>query len=47
LNEFRAQHGADRLLIFRDLLAESLKNRKDTLAAEAVLSFDLPKSREP
>ncbi|MFM0554406.1 hypothetical protein P0D69_26000 [Paraburkholderia sediminicola] len=41
LDGFRAQHGADRLLIFRDLLAESLKNRKDTLAAQAVLSFDL------
>jgi hypothetical protein len=42
LNGFRAQYGVDTLLIFRDLLAESLKNRQDTLAAEAVLSFELP-----
>ncbi|WP_258875548.1 hypothetical protein [Paraburkholderia sp. BL27I4N3] len=41
LNGFREQHGADTALIFRDLLAESLKNRKDALAAEAVLNFEL------
>jgi hypothetical protein len=42
LNEFRSQYGADRLLIFRDLLAESVKNRNDARAAEAVLNFELP-----
>ena len=42
LNEFREQHGADTLLIFRDLLAESLKDRQHKLAAEAVLNFKLP-----
>lgn len=42
LNGFRAQHGPERLPIFRELLAESLTNRKDTLAAEAVLRFELP-----
>ncbi|ACD16537.1 hypothetical protein [Paraburkholderia phytofirmans] len=42
LNEFREQHGADTLLIFRDLLAESLTDRQHKLAAEAVLNFKLP-----
>ena len=42
LNGFREQHGADTLLIFRELLAESLRNRMDKLAAEAVLNFKLP-----
>ncbi|WP_240975691.1 hypothetical protein [Paraburkholderia aromaticivorans] len=42
LNGFREQHGTDTLLIFRDLLAESLRNRRDKLAAEAVLNFKLP-----
>jgi hypothetical protein len=39
-HEFRLQHGADNLLIFRDLLAESLKERDSPSAAQAVLSFE-------
>ncbi|MFM0059421.1 hypothetical protein [Paraburkholderia phytofirmans] len=42
LKGFREQHGTDTLLIFRELLAESLRNRKHKLAAEAVLNFKLP-----
>ncbi|SIT39278.1 conserved hypothetical protein [Paraburkholderia ribeironis] len=40
LQEFRLQHGADKLLLFRDLLAQRLKDRENPQAAQAVLSFD-------
>jgi hypothetical protein len=40
LDEFRMQHGADTLLIFRDLLAENLANRDNRSAAQAVIGFD-------
>jgi hypothetical protein len=40
LDEFRLQYGADTLLIFRDLLAESLMKRDNRPAAQAVLSFE-------
>jgi hypothetical protein len=38
--EFHLQYGADKVLIFRELLAESLKQRDNLLAAQAVLSFE-------
>jgi hypothetical protein len=38
LHEFRLQHGADRLFIFRDLLAESLEKRDNRSAAQAVFA---------
>lgn len=40
LDEFRLQHGADALSIFRDLLAENLANRDNRPAAQAVLGFE-------
>lgn len=42
LEEFRTQHGVEKLLIFRELLAESLEKRQNPLAAQAVLSFESP-----
>lgn len=41
MHEFCTQYGADKLFIFRDLLAESLKDRNNLPAAQAVLSFEL------
>jgi hypothetical protein len=40
LQEFRAQHGAEKLFIFRELLAESLEKRQNPHAAQAVLTFE-------
>jgi hypothetical protein len=40
LDEFRAQYGADKLVVFRELLAESLEKRNEPSAAQAVLNFE-------
>jgi hypothetical protein len=40
LQEFRVLHGAEKLFIFRELLAESLEKRKNPQAAQAVLTFE-------
>jgi hypothetical protein len=40
--EFSRQHGADKLAVFRELLAESLERRDHPSAAQAVLKFALP-----
>lgn len=40
LHEFQLQHGADRLAVFRDLLAESLEKRGHQSAAQAVSNFE-------
>jgi hypothetical protein len=39
-DEFRSLYGPDKLLIFRELLAESLHKRDCLSAAQAVLSFE-------
>ncbi|MFL9960873.1 hypothetical protein PQR02_07035 [Paraburkholderia sediminicola] len=39
LDEFHRQYGADKLIIFRELLAESLEKRNQPIAAQAVLNF--------
>jgi hypothetical protein len=39
LDEFCTRHGADKLVIFRELLAESLEKRNQPIAAQAVLNF--------
>ncbi|KAA1012069.1 hypothetical protein FVF58_13235 [Paraburkholderia panacisoli] len=39
VDEFCTQHGADKLVIFRELLAESLEKRNQPGAAQAVLNF--------
>ncbi|MBN3847266.1 MULTISPECIES: hypothetical protein [Burkholderiaceae] len=41
LREFSQQHDADKLPMFRELLAERLQERGDLDAAQAVLSFRL------
>jgi hypothetical protein len=38
--EFRLQHGPDNVVVFRELLAESLMERNNLSAAQAVLSFE-------
>jgi hypothetical protein len=40
MDEFRAQYGADKLVVFRELLAESLEKRSEPSAAQAVLNFE-------
>jgi hypothetical protein len=39
LEGFCTHHGADKLVIFRELLAESLEKRNQPIAAQAVLNF--------
>lgn len=46
MDEFREQHGADKLVVFRELLAESLEKRNEPSAAQAVLNFE-PTGCEP
>ncbi|MEW9580380.1 hypothetical protein ABQJ48_02040 [Paraburkholderia sp. DGU8] len=40
MDEFRARYGADKLVVFRELLAESLEKRNEPSAAQAVLNFE-------